>query len=318
MPPLVTAAIAVLVVPVVLVAYILLTEAIVQRVPRRLSPRLRPWLWLLPALAFVGVFLIYPTISTTIRSFFSRRGDTFIGLDNYISFFSRDETLIALRNNIIWMIALPVAVVGLGLLIAILVDRVRYESVSKAVIFLPMAISGVAASVIWRFMFELNPNVGTFNAAVAAVGGTPQAWLLNQPLNTFMIILAAVWMQTGFAMVILSAGLKGISAELLEAARVDGANELQVFRRIVVPLLMPTIAVITTTMIIFALKTFDLVYVMTGGLYETEVMANRMYSELFRFNQPGRSAAIAVVLFIAIIPVMAMNIQRFRQQEAIR
>jgi alpha-glucoside transport system permease protein len=318
MPPLVTAAIAVLVVPVVLVAYILLTEAIVQRVPRRLSPRLRPWLWLLPALGFVGVFLIYPTISTTIRSFFSRRGDTFVGFDNYVSFFSRDETLIALRNNVIWMIALPVAVVGLGLLVAILVDRVRYESVAKAVIFLPMAISGVAASVIWRFMFELNPNVGTFNAAVTAVGGEPQAWLLNQPLNTFMIILAAVWMQTGFAMVILSAGLKGISAELLEAARVDGANEIQVFRNIVVPLLMPTIAVITTTMIIFALKTFDLVYVMTGGLYETEVMANRMYKELFNFNQPGRSAAIAVVLFIAIIPVMAMNIQRFRQQEAIR
>jgi alpha-glucoside transport system permease protein len=318
MPPLLTAAIAVLAVPAVLVGYILLTEMVVQRVPRRLSTRVRPWLWLLPALLFVGVFLIYPTISTTIRSFFGRRGDTFVGFDNYISFFSRDETLIALRNNVIWMIVLPVAVVGLGLLIAILVDRVRYESVSKAVIFLPMAISGVAASVIWRFMFELNPNVGTFNAALGAVGGEPQAWLLNQPLNTFMIILAAVWMQTGFAMVILSAGLKGISAELLEAARVDGANEVQVFRNIVVPLLMPTIAVITTTMIIFALKTFDLVYVMTGGLYETEVMANRMYKELFNFNQPGRSAAIAVVLFIAIVPVMAMNIQRFRQQEALR
>jgi alpha-glucoside transport system permease protein len=318
MPPLVTAALAVLAVPAVLVAYILFTEAIVQRVPRRLQTRVRPWLWLLPALGFVGVFLIYPTISTTFRSFFNRRGDTFIGFENYVDFFSRDETLVALRNNVIWMIALPAAVVGLGLLIAILVDRVRYESVSKAVIFLPMAISGVAASVIWRFMFELNPNVGTFNAAVTGLGGSPVAWLLNQPLNTFMIILAAVWMQTGFAMVILSAGLKGISAELLEAARVDGANELQVFRRIVVPLLMPTIAVITTTMIIFALKTFDLVYVMTGGLYETEVMANRMYSELFRFTQPGRSAAIAVVLFIAIIPVMAMNIQRFRQQEALR
>jgi alpha-glucoside transport system permease protein len=304
MPPLVTAALAVLAVPAVLVAYILFTEAIVQRVPRRLQTRVRPWLWLLPALGFVGVFLIYPTISTTFRSFFNRRGDAFIGFENYVDFFSRDETLVALRNNVIWMIALPAAVVGLGLLIAILVDRVRYESVSKAVIFLPMAISGVAASVIWRFMFELNPNVGTFNAAVTGLGGSPVAWLLNQPLNTFMVIL--------------SAGLKGISAELLEAARVDGANELQVFRRIVVPLLMPTIAVITTTMIIFALKTFDLVYVMTGGLYETEVMANRMYKELFNFSQPGRSAAIAVVLFVAIIPVMALNIQRFRQQEALR
>jgi alpha-glucoside transport system permease protein len=318
MPPLLTAALAVVAVPAVLVAYILFTEAIVQRVPRRIRPRLRPWLWLLPTLGFVSVFLLYPTVSTTLRSFYGKNGNTFVGLDNYVSFFSREETLIALRNNVIWMVVLPLAVVGLGLLIAILVDRVRYESVSKAVIFLPMAISGVAASVIWRFMFELNPNVGTFNAGLTAVGGTQQAWLLGQPLNTFMIILAAVWMQTGFAMVILSAGLKGISAELLEAARVDGANELQVFRRIVVPLLMPTIAVITTTMIIFALKTFDLVYVMTGGQYETEVMANRMYKELFANSQPGRSAAIAVVLFIAIVPIMAMNIQRFRQQEALR
>jgi alpha-glucoside transport system permease protein len=318
MPPLVTAALAVLAVPAVLVAYILFTEAVVSRLPRRTGPRVRPWLWLLPALAFVTVFLLYPTIATTFRSFYGRNENAFVGLENYVDFFTRADTLVALRNNVIWVVVLTAVVVGLGLLIAILVDRVRYESASKAVIFLPMAISSVAAGVIWRFMFELNPNVGTLNAVVDAAGGSPQAWLVHQPLNTFMLILTGVWSLTGFAMVVLSAGLKGISTELLEAARVDGANEIQVFRGITLPLLAPTIAVIATTMIIFALKTFDLVYVMTGGQNDTEVIANRMYKELFNFNQPGRASAIAVVLFLAIVPVMIMNIQRFRQQEALR
>jgi alpha-glucoside transport system permease protein len=318
MPPLVTALLTVAAVPALLVAYILVMEAVVSRLPRRTGVRLRPWLWLLPMLGFIGVFLIYPTISTIIRSFYGRNESQFVGVENYVDFFTSDDTLVALRNNILWLVVMTALVVGLGLLIAILVDRVRYESTSKAIIFLPLAISSVAAGVIWRFMFELNPNVGTLNAVVAGFGGEPQAWLLEEPRNTFMLILTAVWLQTGFAMVILSAGLKGISAELLEAARVDGATEVQVFRAITLPLLMPTIAVIATTMVIFALKTFDIVYVMTGGLYETEVIANAMYKELFVNGQPGRSAAIAVVLFLAIVPVMALNIKRFREQEALR
>lgn len=318
MPPILTAVLVVLAVPAVLVGYILLIEAVVRRLPRRAAGRIRPFLWLLPALAFVGVFLIYPTIATIIRSFFDRRGDNFIGADNYVWFFGRDETLIALRNNILWLVVLTAVVVGLGLLIAILVDRVRYESAAKAVIFLPMAISAVATAVIWRFMYERNPEVGTFNAVWTLFGGQPQAWLLNDPLNTFMLILTGVWMQTGFAMVVLSAGLKGISTELLEAARVDGANERQVFRGITLPLLMPTIAVIATTMVIFALKTFDIVYVMTNGNADTEVIANRMYKELFNNTQPGRASAIAVILFVAIVPVMLLNIKRFREQEALR
>jgi alpha-glucoside transport system permease protein len=213
---------------------------------------------------------------------------------------------------------LTAMVVGIGLIVAVLVDRVKYESIVKTVIFLPMAISFVAAGVIWRFMYELNPAIGTLNAAVTTVGMDARPWLINEPLNTFMLIIVGVWMMSGFAMVILSAGLKGISVELLEAARVDGANEPQVFRRIVLPLLAPTIAVIATTVVIFALKTFDIVYVMTNGNFGTEVMANRMYKELFNFGQAGRSAAIAVILFVAIVPVMILNIRRFQQQEAIR
>ena len=315
---LLAAAFVVVAVPAVLVGYILLIEAILQRLPRRLAPGLRPWLWLAPALAFLGVFLVYPTIATIIRSFMNRRGDSFIGLENYQWFFSQSDTLIALRNNALWVVLLPALVVGLGLLVAILVDRVRYEGVAKSIVFLPLAISFVAASVIWRFMYELDPKIGTLNAVVTAVGGDPVAWLITQPWNNFFLIIVGVWLLTGFAMVILSAGLKGISTELLEAARVDGANELQVFRGIVLPLLMPTIAVVATTIVIYALKTFDVVYTMTNGNFDTNVIANVMFQELFNNGQQGRAAAIAVILFAAIIPVMIINIRRFREQEAIR
>lgn len=315
---LLAAAVVVVAVPAVLIAYILLIEAILRRVPRRMSRGLRPWLWLAPALTFLGVFLVYPTIATIVRSFQNRRGNDFVGLENYQWFFDQSDTLIALRNNILWVVLLPVLVVGLGLLIAILVDRVRYESTVKSVVFLPLAISFVAAAVIWRFMYELDPNVGTLNAVVTAAGGDPVAWLIEQPWNNFFLIIVGVWLLTGFAMVILSAGLKGISTELLEAARVDGANELQVFRRIVLPLLAPTIAVVATTVIIYALKTFDVVFTMTNGNFNTNVIANLMYQTLFVGGQPGRAAAVAVILFLAIVPVMYVNIQRFRQQEAIR
>jgi alpha-glucoside transport system permease protein len=315
---LLAAALVVVVVPLVLVGYILLIEAILRRVPRRWARGLRPWLWLAPALTFLGVFLVYPTIATVFRSFQNRRGNAFVGLDNYQWFFNGSDTLIALRNNAVWVILLPLLVVGLGLLVAILVDRVRYESVVKSIVFLPLAISFVAAAVIWRFMYELDPNIGTLNAIVTAAGSNPVAWLIEQPWNNLFLIIVGVWLLTGFAMVILSAGLKGISTELLEAARVDGANEVQVFRRIVLPLLAPTIAVVATTVVIYALKTFDVVYTMTNGNFNTNVIALLMYQQLFAGGQPGRAAAVAVILFLAIIPVMYINIQRFREQEAIR
>jgi len=311
---LVAAAITVIVVPLVLIGYILLVEAILRRVPRRWAAGARPWLWIAPALTFLGVFLVYPTIATIIRSLQNRRGDAFVGLDNFAWFFSQNDTLIALRNNFLWVIFLPLLVVGIGLLVAVLVDRVRYEGVVKSIVFLPLAISFVAASVIWRFMYELDPKIGTLNAVVTAAGGKPVAWLINQPWNNFFLIIVGVWLLTGFAMVILSAGLKGISAELLEAARVDGANELQVFRRIILPLLAPTIAVVATTIIIYALKTFDVVYTMTNGNFDTNVIANVMFQQLFNNNQPGRAAAIAVILFAAIVPVMWINIRRMQKE----
>jgi alpha-glucoside transport system permease protein len=209
-------------------------------------------------------------------------------------------------------------VVGIGLIIAVLTDRVRYETVVKTVIFVPMAISFVAAGVIWSFMYNFNEDIGTVNAAVTALGGEPAPLLLEWPRNTFLLIIVGIWMWVGFAMVILSAGLKGISAELLEAARMDGATELQVFFRIILPLLAPTIAVVATTIVITALKTFDIVYVMTNGAYGTNVVGMQFYTEKFINRNNGTSSAIAIILLLAIVPVMLINIRRFRAQEAIR
>ena len=322
-PRLGTAVIVVVGVPAVLVGYIVGIEQLLRALPDRLQPRLRPWLWLLPALAFLFVFLVYPTIDTFIRSFQDQLGVRFVGLANYLWFFSSAEQLGALKNNVIWVVLLTTLTVGLGLLIAVLVDRVRYEPLAKSVIFLPLAISATAASVIWRFMFDYQPagtpQTGTLNALVGLIHIGPVPWITvsNFSFNTILLVIVMAWVWTGFAMVIISAGLKGINPELLEAARVDGATEWQVFRRIILPLLLPTLAVISTTMVITALKAFDIVYVMTNGNFGTQVIANSMYQQI-GFDNFARASAIAIVLLIAIIPVMAVNIRRFQAQEAIR
>jgi alpha-glucoside transport system permease protein len=319
---LITALIVVIGVPGVLFGYILLTERLLNLAPDRWRVGLRPWVWLAPAIGFLAVFLVYPTIYTLYLSFLDKFSKNFVGLNNYIYFLTTGDTLTALRNNVIWVVLLTFLAVGGGLLIAILVDRVRYEQVAKSLIFVPLAISFVGAGVIWKFMFDFRPpgepQTGTLNGILGAVGVGPVPWLINAPGNTIALIIVAVWIWTGFCMVILSGALKGISTELLEAARVDGANELQVFRGITLPLLLPTIAVVATTMVITSLKAFDIVYVMTNGAFDTEVIANRLYKELFAFGQPGRASATAIVLLLMIIPVMVINIRRFREQEAMR
>jgi len=321
-PRLTTAAVVVFGIPAILVGYIIVAEQILKLVPKRLQGRLRPVLWILPAFMFLVAFLIYPTINTIILSFQDRASREFVGLDNYEYFFTNNNTLSALKNNGLWLVFFTGFVVGLGLLIAVLVDRVRYESVAKSVIFVPLAISFVAAGVIWSFMYAYQtppaPQTGSLNAVVTAVGLQPIPWTVNNATNNFALIFVGVWMWTGFAMVILSAGLKGISTELLEAARVDGANELQVFRRIILPLLMPTIFVVATTMVITALKAFDIVYVMTGGNFGTDVIGTLWYQERFVNRDAGAASAVAVLLILTIIPVMVLNIRRFQAQEATR
>ncbi len=322
MSDLVMAAAVVVGIPAALVGYILGVEFVLRIFPQQRRSKVRPWLWILPAGLFVFVFLIYPAIGTLIDSFKDRRSEDFVGLANYEYVFTNRDVIGAIGNNVLWLILFTALTVGFGLIIAILLDRVRYESAAKSVIFLPMAISFVAAGVIWSVVYAYDPpgssQTGPLNAIVTGLGGNPVSWLRNGSTGTYALIIIGVWMWTGFCMVILSAGLKGISVELLEAARVDGANEWHVFRHIILPLLMPTIAVVSTTMIIIALKAFDIVYVTTNGNFGTDVLANRMYNELFNFSQFGRAAAIAIVLMLAIAPILVANVRRFREQEAIR
>jgi len=305
-------------VPAITVLYILATEWLVRGLPERRRAQVRPWLWLLPAFAFLTAYLIYPMVQTAILSLMDRRSETFVGVSNYLDLLGSDDFWQTIVNTTLWLVFFTAITVAIGLLIAILTDRVRYETGVKALIFIPMAISFVAAGVIWGFMYDFDPDIGTLNAAITAVGIEEQSWLTEWPRNSFMIIIVGIWMWVGFAMVILSAGLKGISTELLEAARIDGANELQVFRSIILPLLAPTIAVVATTIVITALKTFDIVFVMTSGNFGTEVIASLFYRARFTNGDAGSAAAVAVILLLAIIPVMLINIRRFQQQEAMR
>jgi len=289
--------------------------------------RLQPWLFIAPALLLVTFFLVYPSVHTTVLSFFGRpysaRAEGFVGLENYQHFFADKNMLTAFRNNVLWVVILTTFTVSFGLIFAVLLDRVRYEKIVKSIVFIPMAISMVGASVIWKFVYAFRPagapQIGILNAIVTALGGQPLGWLIERPwINNLCLIIVGIWIWTGFCMVILSAAYKNIPKELLEAARIDGATEWQVFWRVILPLLKPTVAVVTTTMIVFVLKIFDIVYVMTNGNFSTEVVANRMYKEMFSFFRYGRASAIAVILLLLIIPVMLLNIRRFREQEAIR
>lgn len=323
---LITAGEVVVGVPAVMIGYIVLTERFVSRTGDRRQQLIRPWLWIGPALGFLGFFLIYPTIRTIIRSLYNKNelDPKFVGLDNYVWFFTNPNALGALLNNVLWLTFFTGFTVGAGLAVAVLVDRVRYEALAKSIIFLPLAISMVAASVIWKFVYDYKPRgttqTGTLNALIGHFGLGPISWLQTPGLrlSTLALIAVMVWMWTGFAMVIISAALKGIDPELLEAARVDGANEWQLFRRITLPLLSPTLAVVSTTMIITSLKTFDIVYTLTNGNYDTDVVANLMIKEMFTFGDFGRASAVAVVLLLAIIPIMGFNISKFRAQESLR
>lgn len=305
-------------VPAITVLYALATEWVLGLLPERRRPSLRPWLWVLPGFAFLGAFLVYPTISTVLLSLQDSRSENWVGLANYIDLFSQAGFWQTIGNTVLWMAFFTGLAVIFGLLIAVLSDRVRYETGVKALIFIPMAISFVAAGVIWNFMYDFDPKIGTVNALVGVLGAEPQSWFTEWPRNTLMLIIVGIWMWVGFAMVILSAGLKGISTELLEAARMDGANEFQVFFRIILPLLAPTIAVVGTTILITALKTFDIVYVMTGGNFGTDVIGTLWYQERFVNRDAGAASAVAVLLILTIIPVMLLNIRRFQAQEATR
>jgi alpha-glucoside transport system permease protein len=291
-------------------------SAIVGLASPRVQERIIPWIFVLPALALLTVYLIYPTIGTILASFTTGTGgDPFF---HYRLIFTRGDYLALFRNNLIWLVVGTSVSVGLGLLIAGLVDRVRREALAKTFIFMPLAISLVGASVIWRFVYQWRPEglpqYGLLNAVWTSLGGDPVPWIQNPPVNTFALIVIFVWIWTGFAMVVLSAAIKGVSVEVIEAARLDGANERQIFTRVIVPIIKGSIITVATTIAIAVLKIFDIVYVMTGGRFDTDVVANRMFVEKFQFFQDGRAAALAAVLFVAVLPLMVVNLRSLRRQ----
>lgn len=274
-----------------------------------------PWVYLAPALGLLGIFLVYPVANTVYLSLFDSTSTSYVGLENYIYLFTNAQTLIVFRNNLMWLVLFTGTAVTLGLLLAVLTNQVRYEAVAKAVIFVPMAVSFTAAAVIWRFMYIYQPpgavQIGVMNALVTWLGGDPVPWITDTSVNNFALIASGVWIWTGFALVIISAGLKGIPGEVIEAARVDGASERQIFWHVILPMLRSVLVVVAVTMVINSLKVFDLVYVMTFGNYDTDVLANRMFKEMFTFRNFGRASAVAVILLLAIFPIMLSNVRRF-------
>ena len=298
---------------------------VIKFLPERLREGVRPYVFVGPCLVILGVFLVYPVINTIIISFKDATSSGFVGLDNYKFVFTDSGMLTAIRNTFGWIVFVPLVATSVGLVFAMLADRLRRgEAFAKSMIFLPLAISFAGASIVWNFIYSYRPqgfgsNVGLLNAIVIGLGKHPIAWLDSQPWNNLLLMVIMVWMQTGFAMVVLSAAIKSVPEEIVEAARIDGATEFQLFRRIITPVIWPTIVVVLTYMIINAMKVFDIVFVMgnTEGR-GTQVIAERMITWFFVRGDNGKGAAVAVVLFVAIIPVMIYNVRRFREQERIR
>ncbi len=273
----------------------------------------RPWLFLFPAMAALGLYLVYPVVGSFWRSLYNRNGDEFIGFGNYTTMFADAGFQTALFNNFLWVLFVPAAATFFGLLVAQLTDRMRWGNIAKSLIFMPMAISFVGASLIWKFVYANNADIGLINAVRQVFGASePLDVLQVQFWNNFFLMFILVWIQTGFAMVILSAALRGIPEETIEAAIIDGANPFQVFFKIKVPQIMGTIVVVWTTITILVLKVFDIVYTMTGGNFGTDILPSYMMSYMFRDD--GRATAVAFVIMIIVLPVMIWNIRQARAE----
>ncbi len=291
----------------------------VEQLPDPWSRRLQPFVYVGPAVVIMGWYLAVPVLRTLVLSFKDDIGVKWVGFDNYIFAFTDRIMIETFRNNLLWMVIGTSFSVGLGLLIAVLADRTRFESVYKAIIFTPMAISFVGAGVIWKFVYTYKgegvgiQEIGLLNAVVLAFGGQSQPWLSLPPWNNLFLIVIMVWLQTGYAMVVISSAIKGIPMELLEAARIDGATEVQAFFKIIIPYIKGTLITVITTIVIFSLKLFDIVRVMTGGNNGTNVIANEFYLQRFTYGNTGRASAIAIVLLIAVIPVIVNNLREFNK-----
>jgi alpha-glucoside transport system permease protein len=308
-----------------LVLYYVLNK-LVETLPQKWEERIKPFVFIGPAVAAIGLFLIYPAVRTVILSFANAQSTAWVGLENYTDLLSSRDFRVTLVNTLLWILVVPAFTVAFGLGVAVLADRLgaRSEKLAKSVIFLPMAISGVGQATIWRFIYESRPagepQIGLQNAIVTVLGFDPVAWLQLDTfrVNSFLLMVILIWAQVGFSMVLLSAAVKGVPDETLEAARIDGANERNVFFRVIMPQIWATVIVVFVTVLIAVMKIFDVVYVMTNGNFNTDVIAVRFFNELFRNGNNGRAAAIVVMLMIAVLPVIVYQVRQFRQQEAAR
>ncbi len=292
-------------------------STIVERFPPNVRDRVLPWVFIAPAVALLGIYLVYPAVATVIRSFQDDKGA--LTLVNW-SGLTAGPFLEIFRNNVLWLVVATFGSVALGLLTAALFDRIRREALAKIFIFTPLAISLIGATVIWKFVYAYQPpsqpQFGLLNAVWTALGNAPVPWATTFPVNLPAEMIIMIWLQTGFAMVVFSAAIKGVSVEVLEAARLDGANERQIFFGVIIPLIRGTIVTVTTTIAIATLKIFDIVMSMSGGLNHDNVVAVRMFQEMFQFFNDGRAAALATILFVAVLPVMVLNLRNFRRQAA--
>jgi alpha-glucoside transport system permease protein len=279
---------------------------------------IRPWLFLLPALLLLTAYLVYPVFVSIYLSFMNSNGETFVGFDNYTWLLQDAKFQESMRNNLLWLVVVPAMSTLFGLISAALTDRIRWGNFAKAMIFMPMAISFVGASVIWKFIYDYRgegqEEIGLLNAIYGLFGGSPQTWLTLEPANSFLLMVVLIWIQTGFAMVILSAALRGIPEETIEAAILDGASPFQIFMKIKVPQIWGTILVVWTTITITVLKVFDIVLTMTNGQWGTQVLANLMFDWMFRGNDTGRASTAAIIIMLMVTPIMIWNIRNARKE----
>jgi len=288
----------------------------------RKGARFVAYVFLFPSILMLSVGLLYPAVKTIYMSFFDAAGQAFIGFGNYQTIFTSPDEITVLRNTVLWVVVTPFVATAIGLVYAILVEGAKAEALAKAMIFLPMAISMVAASIIWKFVYEFRPDqpgvnqIGLMNQVMVWLGGSPQQWLLNNPWNTFFLIVVMIWIQAGFAMTILSASIKAIPDDIIEAARLDGVGSLGMFRFVTLPMIRPSVIVVLTTIAIGTLKVFDVVRTMTGGNFGTNVVANEFYSQSFRASNEGLGSALAVLLFILVVPIVVYNIRQLRSTES--
>ena len=288
--------------------------------PRRRKPRegLFAFFFLLPTVLLLMIGLVVPAIRTTLLSFMDAGSNNWVGFQNYGWMFSEDSIVRVLVNTLIWVLLVPLVATSFGLLYAVMVDKARFEAVAKSLIFLPMAISFVGASIIWKFVYAYRGDgqeqIGLLNQIVVGLGGEPKQWLLESPLNTFLLIVIMVWIQAGFAMVVLSAAIKAIPADIVEAARLDGVTPWQMFWQITMPSIRPALIVVVVTLSIATLKVFDIVRTATNGNYDTSVIATEMYNHAFRYGENGQGSALAVFLFVQVIPIVIYQIRNLRQQ----